>query len=297
MKEVLICPICQSTKFDFSLNCKDYTVSHEIFTIARCVKCNFKVTSPAPENQDLGNYYNSNDYISHTSKSNSFIDSLYLLARTYTLNWKIRVIKKAIPNSTEVRILDYGCGTGEFLQKCKSNGWQIEGIEPSEHARIKAQLNCNHHIAPTIDDVPTKEFNIISLWHVLEHVPELNSTLSALHNKLQKNGRLLVALPNPNALDAQHYKTHWAAYDVPRHLWHFNQENIERLLLNNGFTVVSKVPMPLDAFYVSLLSEKYLRNGKTKISGIAKAILTAVRSNRKARSTKEYSSIIYIAKK
>lgn len=297
MRDVLICPICQSTKFQLSLNCKDHTVSGENFTITKCTDCNFQVTSPAPENEDLGNYYQSDNYISHTSKANSLIDRLYLLARNYTLNWKVRIITRAIENHNDPSILDYGCGTGEFLQKCKTKGWQIEGIEPSQNARFKAQLNCNQYIAPSIDEVPTKEFHIISLWHVLEHVPELNQTLSALRQKLHQNGRLIVALPNPNSLDAQHYHSHWAAYDVPRHLWHFNQENAERLLLNNGFTVVLKVPMRLDAYYVSLLSEKYLKNGKTTISGITKALLIALQSNHKARTTKDYSSLIYIAKK
>jgi len=297
MREVLVCPICQSTHFKPTLSCKDYTVSGENFTVTQCTKCNFRATSPAPENKDLGGYYQSINYISHTSKASTLIDKLYLLARSYTLNWKLNIISDNLINSTNKTLLDYGCGTGEFLQKCKSHGWQVHGIEPSPEARIKAEANNNQSIATSIEQITSTDFQIITLWHVLEHVPELNQTLIALRNRLHPNGRLIVALPNPNSLDAKHYKNHWAAYDVPRHLWHFSQHNAENLLRNNGFTLISKNPMPLDSFYVSLLSEKYQRNGKTNMPGLIKAFLTAARSNVDARKTGEYSSIIYIAKK
>lgn len=296
MREVSVCPICQSTHFESTLTCKDYTVSGEDFTIIQCNQCNFRATSPAPEDAILGSYYKSANYISHTSTASSLIDKLYLVARSYTLNWKLKIVSRTLDNYTHKTILDYGCGTGEFLQKCKSHGWQVQGIEPSPEARKKAEVNNNQSIATSIEQITSTEFHVITLWHVLEHIAELNQTLTAIRNKLHPNGRLIVALPNPNALDAKHYKNHWAAYDVPRHLWHFSQHNAEQLLRNNGFTLISKNPMPLDAFYVSLLSEKYLA-GKTNLSVLIKAFLIAIRSNIKARKSREYSSIIYIAKK
>lgn len=297
MREVSVCPICQSTNFESTLTCKDYTVSGENFTITQCTNCNLRATSPAPEDKDLGSYYQSDNYISHTAKASSLIDKLYLFARSFTLNWKLKIVSSTLINHTNKSILDYGCGTGEFLQKCKSHGWKIEGIEPSPDARRKAEENTNQFIATSIEQITSTEIQVITLWHVLEHVQELNQTLTTLRSKLHQDGRLIVALPNPNSHDAKHYKNHWAAYDVPRHLWHFGQHNAENLLRKNGFTVISKKPMPLDSFYVSLLSEKYHRNGKTTVPGLLKAFLTAVRSNMDARKNGEYSSIIYIAKK
>lgn len=296
MREVLTCPICQSQKFQTVLTCKDFTVSGELFQIKECTECLLLATSPAPEIQDLPRYYQSDHYISHTSKATSLINQVYLQVRSYTLAWKERLIKQYIP-STKKSILDFGCGTGEFLQKCKSQGWLVDGVEPTASARSRAEINCQQTIAPSIEGVLHNNFEIITLWHVLEHIPDLNSTLQKLHDKLGPNGHLLIAIPNPSCWDSSHYKNIWAAYDVPRHLWHFRSQNLELLLRNCGFTLERRIPMKLDSYYVCMLSEKYKSNGNTTIAGIIKAIINATRSNLSARKNGEYSSTIYIAKK
>jgi SAM-dependent methyltransferase len=283
---VLTCPICHSTKFETALTCKDFTVSGELFLIKECTKCHLLVTSPAPEIQDLSRYYQSDQYISHTSKATSLVNAIYLQARSFTLNWKEGLITKSCRSIATRTMLDYGCGTGEFLQRCKSTGWSIHGVEPAEQI-----------IASSIEDIPNDGFQIITLWHVLEHIPDLNSILSKLYEKLHPDGRLLIAVPNPSSWDSNHYKDFWAAYDVPRHLWHFKPQNLESLLRVYGFTLERRIPMKLDAYYVSLLSEKYRKNGNTTLLGILKAIINGIRSNLSAKKTGEYSSIIYIAKK
>ena len=176
MREVLTCPICQSTKFEEEITCKDYTVSHETFQIKKCSVCHFLVTTPTPQIEELPAYYQSDKYISHTSKANSLLDRVYLLVRSYTLNWKERLIKKSTQTTTNA-VLDYGCGTGEFLQKCKSSGWTIQGVEPSSVARTKAEIKCEQNIASTLQEIQQHDFQVITLWHVLEHIPNINSIL------------------------------------------------------------------------------------------------------------------------
>lgn len=297
MREVLVCPICQSTTFTTALTSKDFTVSGELFHIKECNNCHFLITSPSPEIQDLASYYQSKEYISHTSKATSFINRIYLLARTYTLNKKVQLITQCLPIITTKTILDYGCGTGEFLQKCKSQGWDINGVEPASTPRQKAETNCQQSIGSSLEEITSKDFQIITLWHVLEHIPDLGSILTKLHQKLHSNGRILIAVPNPSSWESNHYKNFWAAYDVPRHLWHFNPQNLESLLRTYGFTLEHRKPMKLDAYYISLLSEQYLRNGKTTIPGLLKAAINGIKSNFQAQRNGQYSSIIYIAKK
>jgi 2-polyprenyl-3-methyl-5-hydroxy-6-metoxy-1,4-benzoquinol methylase len=297
MREVLACPLCHSTQLETALTCKDFTVSGELFPIKKCTNCHFQITATTPDILDLPRYYQSNDYISHASSATTIINTIYLRVRTYTLRWKEQLATELIAKTADKTILDYGCGTGEFLKKCKSLGWNVAGVEPAEDARKKAQNNCNQHIAPSIDDLATKDFTVITLWHVLEHIPDLNETIALLREKLNPSGKIIIALPNPNSWDAQHYKNFWAAYDVPRHLWHFTQSNLELLLRNHHFVLKRQVPMKLDAYYVSLLSEKYRNNGKTTLIGILRALYNGTKSNLRARKTGEYSSIIYIANK
>lgn len=297
MREVQTCPICNSSNFEKVLKCKDYTVSGEEFQIQRCTACKFLITNPAPEIQDLPAYYQSDQYISHTSRASSILDRIYLLVRSYTRKWKLGIVTKTLTSTTQKSILDYGCGTGEFLQTCKSAGWRIRGVEPSLSARSKAENNCKQQIATSIGDIQDTDFQIITLWHVLEHVPELNTIINTLHKKLNANGQLIIAVPNPSSWDSTHYKEYWAAYDLPRHLWHFTPRNMELLLSEHNFSLQKTIPMKLDAFYVCLLSEKYRRKGKTTILGIINALVNAMRSNLNAKKSGEYSSIIYIAKK
>jgi len=287
------CPICGPTSFKIVLNCKDYTVSQETFTIVACDGCGFEYTNPRPSDDVIGNYYKSDDYISHSNTKKGIISQLYHSVRNYTLKKKIQLVSKYVSRGT---ILDYGSGTGMFLKTCELSGWKAFGIEPDSGARkIVAEMNLcvyatKHNL---ISDFPEVSFDAITLWHVLEHVTDLEDSLSFFKNKLKPHGVLIIAVPNHTSFDAQYYKAFWAAYDVPRHLYHFHKETIEKLLVKFGFNLIETSPMKFDSFYVSMLSEKY----KTGSINYLKAFFVGLKSNFKAKSAANFSSVIYVFKK
>lgn len=219
------------------------------------------------------------------------MDRLYRIARKYTLNWKEKIITH---RAREKTLLDYGCGTGNFLAHMKASGWNVAGIEPSSEARAKASENALVHERLESDN---GNYSIITLWHVLEHIHDLNKTLVELRRRLEATGTIFIAVPNYKSADAIHYKNHWAAYDVPRHLWHFNQQTMTQTLANAGFKVETILPMKLDAYYVSLLSESYKKPATNAFTKYFRAFYQGWKSNRAARITGEYSSLIYIAQK
>ena len=269
------------------MSCVDYTVSKESYELLMNPRYEMLVTSPVPS--DLENYYKSEAYISHSNTSKSFLDKVYQRVRKYTLKRKVSLI-----NSFEVsgkKILDIGCGTGDFLATAKNDGWEVHGVEPSKEARI---LSASKNIDALEDVSQLKEdnFDVITLWHVLEHVPNVLAYIETLKTKLKPDGMLLIAVPNYNSFDAGHYKEHWAAYDVPRHLWHFSQKSIQKLFSEVGLIVEKVIPMKFDSYYVSMLSEKY-KYGKNRY---LKAIWIGFLSNRKAKVSSEYSSLIYLIK-
>lgn len=276
------------------MSCTDYTVSQEVFSLEKCNACGFVITNPRPDDEELSKYYQSDNYISHTDKSTNLIDKVYKTARRFTLQWKLKlVMEHTIEPSSNV--LDYGCGTGAFLKLCQNHKLRIAGVEPSSIAREQAQRNTGIEISPTFDSV-NGVFDVITLWHVLEHVGDLNVTIEKLKNLLHKNGTMFIAVPNLQSHDALQFGAHWAAYDVPRHLWHFSQKTMTRLLENHQLKINQVIPMRLDAYYVSILSEKYL-NGKNDIQNMVFAIIKGLKSNLKAKKTKEYSSLIYLVRK
>ena len=296
MKELKSCPVCQSISFQKFITAKDYTVSRETFDLVKCGDCGFVFTNPIPDPDRLGDYYLSDDYISHSKKATGLIDKIYVVARSFTLKWKLELIQK-YARTRDKTILDYGCGTGDFLKACKDNHWSVTGVEPSEKARIRAAEQTHEKISASLREVEVKEFNTITLWHVLEHIEDLNNALQQLKDKLSPTGTLLIAVPNHSSWDGAHYGQHWAGYDVPRHLWHFTQETMKTLLTKNNLKLVEIVPMKLDAYYISLLSEKYKANGKASVPGMIIAALNGLRSNLNARKNKNYSSLIYIVRK
>ncbi len=295
MTELSQCPACGETTFSPYLTCTDYTVSHETFAIVKCVHCQFAFTNPYPEISKLGNYYKSSAYVSHSSQPTTLIDHIYVLARTQTLKWKTKLIKKHI-TAPSLALLDYGCGTGDFLTHSKSVGWKVTGVEPSTSAREIASAKSGQIIYPAIELLPNTTFDVITLWHVLEHVPNLNELIEALAQKLNQTGTIFIAVPNHNSWDARHYKTTWAAYDVPRHLWHFRRQDIQKIMQAHSLKVVATIPMKLDAYYVSLLSEKY-RHSQLGPLTLLKSIINGLRSNISGDRTSEYSSHIYVIKK
>ena len=292
MVHIFECPACGSNELVPHLTCEDHTVSHETFQIVMCGVCNLAITSPQPESADLGRYYESEEYISHSGKTTG-LSSVYHLARSYHLKWKKSLIKTY---ATKGSVLDFGCGTGEFLQTMKKAGWSIFGVEPSDLARQKASGLKGSKIVADIHQLHKDNFTIITLWHVLEHLPNLNEMLQMLLSKLDTNGTLFLAVPNYESADAQKYQSHWAGYDVPRHLWHFSKKSMTHLVAKAGAKIVNIVPMKLDAYYVSILSEKYRRNNHMTVSCLVSGILAGLTSNARAGQD-NYSSLIYIVQK
>lgn len=293
MHQIASCPLCGKNEFSPFISCKDYTISRETFNIVQCKSCQFKFTNPIPTPEKLGDYYKSESYISHSDTKKGLIAKLYHLVRTYTLKQKLKYVSKCVSRGT---ILDYGCGTGMFLEVCKQSGWNTIGVEPSkETGKILQKKNLK--VYNSINELKGKnqiqKFDAITLWHVLEHVVDLKDTLSYFKEALTENGVLLIAVPNHKSYDAEYYREFWAAFDIPRHLYHFEQETVKFLLGQFNFKLIDVIPMKFDSYYVSMLSEKY-RHGKNNLIG---AIYRGLISNLKARSKKEYSSLIYVFKK
>jgi 2-polyprenyl-3-methyl-5-hydroxy-6-metoxy-1,4-benzoquinol methylase len=273
------------------LRCKDYTVSKEVFKILIDEETELLITSPRPDDVNLSKYYESEDYISHSNSHKSVFTKIYQIVRNYTLRQKIKLINSF--GSKEKTLLDIGAGTGEFLFECHKDGWKVEGIEPNMNARKLAEEKTGTKLKTQISELGTERYDVITMWHVLEHVPNLTEYVSQLNDLLNSNGTIIVAVPNHKSFDASYYGKFWAAYDVPRHLWHFSQTSIQKLFARENMKVNQILPMKFDAFYVSLLSEKY-KKGKMNI---LKAFNIGWRSNLKAKHTSEYSSLIYVIRK
>ena len=293
LEKVEACPICQGIKFKPFLLCKDFTTSSELFHVEQCESCDFVFTSPRPSASSSAYYYQSRDYISHAVSVKGLIDHIYLIIRYFTLNWKYRLVKPYLQDNT---LLDVGCGTGSFLTTCRQSGLQVLGVEPSPQARAVVEKN-KINVVATIDDIADMHFDVITLWHVLEHIYDLRRTIEQLKSRLRENGTIFIAVPNRQSPDATHYREMWAAYDVPRHLWHFSKKDMTLLIEHAGLKVIKIIPMKLDAYYVSLLSEKYRAPQKSAIHAALKAVWNGLRSNAKAASTMNHSSLIYIVQK
>lgn len=259
------CPVCQGKNIAFKLKAEDYTVSHQLFEIWQCSQCNARFTQGIPSPDAIGQYYQSEDYISHTETKSGLINRMYHSVRKITLRSKQNWVKSSV-GLKHGSILDVGCGTGSFLSYMKQIGWDITGLEPDAGARQVAKQLYQLDIQP-IDELftlPAASFDVITLWHVLEHVHGLHAYMEQLHRLLKPGGSLLIAVPNYTSLDAAHYGKYWAAYDVPRHLYHFSPQSMQWLLEKHHFKLHKKHPMVFDSFYVSLLSEKY-KSGKSRL--------------------------------
>lgn len=285
LEEVNSCPICQGKQFTTLHTCKDYTSSGETFQVLQCKSCSFALTSPRPIESESGKYYQSRQYISHQTTATSAFDRIYLAARSFTLNWKYNLIRPYTRGS----LLDVGCGTGAFLHYCQKKGIHVTGVEPSD-ARLSISGITTYK---TLKEVPAQPFTVITLWHVLEHIYPLHETIHHLTRRLAENGTIFIAVPNRLSLDAKTYANTWAAWDVPRHIWHFSEENMKDLIHRCGLQVKEIIPMKLDALYVSLLSERYLGRSKTPAFRAIRGMYQGLRSNLSARKNGQYSSLIY----
>lgn len=276
------------TKTKTYLKTKDFLVTKEHFLLEYDSEKDMLITQPIPT--DISKYYDSNNYISHTDESKSLLEKVYQRVKKITLSQKVKLIN----NYSQERktILDIGCGTGEFLSTAKTDNWNTIGVELSTQAREIA-IKKNLTIYKSLESITNQKFNIITLWHVLEHLPNLDKQINLIENLLEENGTLIIAVPNYKSHDAQYYRQYWAAYDTPRHLWHFSKTSITKIFKEHNLSVKKILPMYFDSYYVSLLSEKY----KKGYSNYFMAFYRGFVSNIKAKQSGEYSSHIYILQK
>lgn len=274
------------------LKVKDHSVSQEYFDLIPNSKYGYLETVPQPHSDKLPGYYISDDYISHTDSKRNLFEKVYHLVRIFSLKQKLNLINAF--SFKERSLLDVGCGTGDFLEIAKKNDWTVCGIEPNAQARSMANKKTGNAIfdVDKLLNFNASSFDVITLWHVLEHLPNLEEQIRILKKLLKPNGTLIIAVPNHKSYDATYYKAYWAAFDVPRHLWHFNKQSISKLFQDVSMEIVKIKPMYFDAFYVSLLSEKY-KSGKMSFF---KGFWIGLLSNLQSLKTKEASSLIYIIK-
>lgn len=269
---------------------KDYSVTGEKFDLIYDREKDMLQTYPRPDLNEISRYYISEDYISHTDSKKTLLEKLYYYVKRYMLKKKLNWINKKFPSKG--KLLDIGAGTGDFLVEAKKIGWKVSGIEPDENARQKAEEK-GIKLCGNAESFKANKFDVITMWHVFEHVHDLNNQIIELEHLLTKNGLLVIAVPNFKSYDANYYKEHWAAFDVPRHLWHFSRNSFKHIMAGTTLKQSDSKPLIFDSFYVSLLSEKY-RSGKPNF---LRAILVGLKSNIKARTTSEYSSIAYFFRK
>jgi SAM-dependent methyltransferase len=289
------CPVCKSERIEYKLNAKDNTVSKESFEIWECGNCTLRFTQDIPSAASIGKYYQSKDYISHSNTKKGIINTLYHWVRSFTLASKRNLIRKLTTLKTGT-LLDVGAGTGAFASTMQKAGWKVTGLEPDDTARqnAKQQFHIELHTPDQLHHQPASHYDAITMWHVLEHVHDLHSYLNTFSRILKQQGTLIIAVPNYTSYDADVYQEHWAAYDVPRHLYHFSPNSMDILVEQHGMQVVAHRPMWFDSFYVSMLSEQY----KSGFNNIFTAFWNGWLSNWEAFSNiSKCSSVIYVIRK
>lgn len=284
------CPHCLNMSFNDIIRTSDYSNTKENFSITECSICGLQQTQPQPEPETIGRYYETTNYISHKERAANLIDFIYLQTRKFTLRWKLSVIQQL---SKKKKLLDFGCGAGDFLNYCLSKGYDASGYEPTAPAAKIAETKTHTKVYTELHQIEPF-YSIITLWHVLEHVQKLNETILHLKSILEKDGIIFIAVPNHNSHDATIYNQYWAGYDVPRHLWHFDKITMNQLMAKHNLKIIQIMPMKLDPYYISLISEQYKSPGKNLISRMTNAIISGWKSNAKAKTTGEYSSLIYV---
>ena len=281
-------PFCESENTRSFLKLKDYFLTQEDFEIFECDDCKLMFTTPRPDKSVIGNYYKSDDYLSHNEHKKGLVPWIYNQVKKVNIRNKYKIACKGFSNA---KLLDFGCGVGDFLHYAQQKGCEITGCDMSEDARKLAseKLGKDIVIPEKIFALPSSIFDIITMWHVLEHIDNLSFQAEQLQRLLKENGRLVIAVPNYLSYDAQYYKDKWAAYDVPRHLNHFHKESLENVFAGK-FELEKIYPMKWDAFYISMMSEKFLGHKNSFLKGIR----LGWKSNCKARKTGDYSSLIYV---
>lgn len=292
MIQIKECPVCRSKNFDAVFEVTDYVASGDSFSIVECGSCHVRLTRPVPGEKEIRSYYDSDDYISHSETTRGFINKLYAVVRRVMIIRKRKLTQSLGPGGSG-RLLEIGCGAGAFLNEMHRSGWDVSGIEPDR--RVRDTVIERYGLAVISPEEwftqPQSSYGVIALWHVLEHLHNLDDYLRRIKTSLEDDGVLIVAVPNYYSYDAEYYQSRWAAYDAPRHLYHFTWESMTALLKRNGLTITAIKRLPLDAFYVSMLSEKYQEGFTAR--GLWIGLISCLRA---LVDVKRSSSIIYIAR-
>ncbi|HRE50513.1 MAG TPA: class I SAM-dependent methyltransferase [Flavitalea sp.] len=286
------CPVCGSSAIHYALKAVDHTVSGEFFDILQCAGCSVRFTQDIPDVSGIGRYYRSEAYISHTNTRKGIVNNLYHFARKFTRTSKKRLIGQTTGLS-KGDLLDIGAGTGAFVHYMRGAGWNAAGLEQDTEAIKNAAALFDIELKPSASlfELPPEHFDVITLWHVLEHVHPLHEYMEQLKRLCRPDGRIFIAVPNYTSYDANKYDGSWAAYDVPRHLYHFSPASMEVLTKMHGLTIKGIRPMWLDSFYVSLLSEKYKHGKGNILRGLWNGLVS---DNHTLYNTRRASSLIYI---
>jgi 2-polyprenyl-3-methyl-5-hydroxy-6-metoxy-1,4-benzoquinol methylase len=295
MEKLNTCLVCGHNELINELNCIDFVATGESFSLERCKECTFLFTNPRPNTNQIGKYYQSDKYVSHAGKKEGFgiMYKIYDIVRNYSINQKLKLIKKY--NSTG-KLMDLGCGLGYFLDGAvKDKTFDCIGVDVSDDTikYVKNTFGYNVKNESELDHLIQNDYDVITQWHVLEHVHFLNERMKQLYNLLKKDGTLFIAVPNSNSWDAKKYKEYWDGYDVPRHLYHFNKNSIKLLMEKHGFEIIETKPLIFDAPYISMRSEIHQKNNFTMLRGAINGLI----SNFSAMATNEYSTLLFIVKK
>ena len=283
------CPWCGSNKAQINLWLKDEFLTKKDFHICECLNCGLLYTMPRPSKEKIGAYYKSDEYYSHQENKKGFVPRLYEAIKKINLKHKFRLASRDLPVG---KLLDIGCGVGDFLHVAENKGWQCTGIEPSEEAREIARQRIKGDLlySEDLEQLPDQSFDLITMWHVLEHVDDLKWQVAQLQRLIKPNGRIVIAVPNYRSYDGRFYNAYWAAYDVPRHLNHFNRTILTKMFKTSGLSLVCMDKLVWDAYYISFMSEQYKHHFMPLVRGVFRGLV----SNAKARRSGEWSSLVYV---
>ena len=283
------CPWCGSDKAQINLWLKDEFLSKEDFHICECLSCGLLYTMPRPSKDKIGANYKSEEYYSHQENKKGFIPKVYEAVKKVNLKYKYKLATYGI---NQGKLLDIGCGVGDFLHTAEEHEWDCTGVEPSEEAKFIARkrIKANVITSDEMEQIPDVTFDLITMWHVLEHVDDLKWQVDQLERLVKPQGRIVIAVPNYKSYDAQFYKELWAAYDVPRHLSHFNKTTLTKIFKSKGLELIKTEKLIWDAYYISYMSEQYKHHSLPLLKGAFRGLV----SNMKARRSGEWSSMVYI---